>query len=110
LDECQDSLELMAATLAYFRLSSRRYVDMVPMAIRLKLLEPLAKELGAMLREKLLQGLALSAGEAAGGHAGSGLTSAEQLMEETPELARKRAQLDKRYALLQNGKGLLDSF
>jgi hypothetical protein len=71
-DEFEDALELMAATLAYFRVASRRFADVVPTAIRLRLLEPLAKELRAMLREQLLQGLDGGAGAGAGAGAGGG--------------------------------------
>ncbi len=106
-DEFEDALELMAATLAYFRVASRRFADVVPMAIRLRLLEPLAKELRAMLRERLLQGL--DGGAGAGGGGGSSST-AGQLMQEAPQLAKKRERLEKRCALLQNVQKLLDGF
>lgn len=95
-DEYDSALDAMATTLAYFRLASRRFVDAVPMAIRMQLVRPLAAELGEELTAGVL------------GMEGGGDVAAAALIVEDSGLAHKRARLEGRAALLRNVKALLD--
>ncbi|KAI5479945.1 hypothetical protein MNV49_002235 [Pseudohyphozyma bogoriensis] len=94
-DVYETELDVMAYVRAFFQIAFKRIVDDTPRAIDRDVIRPLSSK----ILERLVQGLGL--------HGDGGADTARRMLAESPEIAAKREDLNKRKERLDTAKAAL---